>query len=391
MLLHAFLFVAFVGSGFALSPHSFLQAPSFSTMSSGLTKSQRKRHNQSKEWKQDVPTEDEADVIEEWLASRPLATIGGVGRRRPLHKVLKVRNLKEVRADQKRDGLFVLNHTKCNLYFFFDQAFTIQEYMQGVRMHPLTALCKDEPMKPTEEWKEELKHMVYHDHLSPHDFGMRTRLNFSCKGGYTKQGDGKAKPGERPMTHAWLEVTTKPRTPTVGWRHSQLVANMLCDICGYDFPYPNVFLDSHQGSAVGDSVSGASGSSRRFELTAPPPSPWPALPFAPSPWPAPPPLAPSPWPAPPLAPSFAVPPETATVDTVESLAVGSRDTEPAKLDTVEPLVPSPAPPLPYELAPQDDPAIYGDERWGLGGVDCPRPDGDEKHHEPDFFLLWIED
>ena len=87
---------------------------------------------------------------------------------------------------------------------------------------------------------------VPHDHLSPYDYGSRTRRNFSVLAGYTKNGDGK--PADRgrnsgkQMAHFHMEITNGCRLEEDGGNFNmQLVANMLCEICGFDLPYPEIF------------------------------------------------------------------------------------------------------------------------------------------------------
>ena len=46
------------------------------------------------------------------------------------------------------------------------------------------------------------------------------------------------------MTHAWMKITNGRCGPDDGGTHNlQLVANMLCEIVGFEPPYPHVFED----------------------------------------------------------------------------------------------------------------------------------------------------
>ena len=155
------------------------------------------------------------------------------------------------------------------------------------------------------------------------------------------------------MTHAWLEAASSGPTKEVVRNHLQLIGNMLCGICDFDFPYPDIFRDEgfvldpgidYQGSAIGDSRAtqeagssyqgpaigdsratqeagssgGASGSSRRLEFNMFAGAPGLELPVEVS------------------QPSDSF--QAEEVEAQSSLAVGSRDPEPANEDTVESLL-----------------------------------------------------
>ena len=46
------------------------------------------------------------------------------------------------------------------------------------------------------------------------------------------------------MAHAWMKITSGRWHPDDGGTHNlELVANMLCEIVGFEFPYPHVFED----------------------------------------------------------------------------------------------------------------------------------------------------
>ena len=139
-------------------------------MSSGLTKTKRKRLNKNKEWKKEVEAEDQTDVIEKWVET--VRANGGwrVGRWRPLREVKNFNNLKEVRRYGKQESLVAIFGRKVNLYFFLQEGFATKEYCERVESHPLTATFA---LKPVEEWNVGLGRMISHDHLSPHDFESR--------------------------------------------------------------------------------------------------------------------------------------------------------------------------------------------------------------------------
>ena len=127
---------------FVMICHSFLddfsQLLCCIDMSSGL-----KRQRQLKASEEETVRAE--DPIEKWVET--VRANGGwkVGRWRPLHNL---NNLKEVRCDRKQDGFLAIDGRKINLYFFFQPTFTIREYVEGVRSHPLTAIYEAEPLKP---------------------------------------------------------------------------------------------------------------------------------------------------------------------------------------------------------------------------------------------------
>ena len=103
------------------------------------TKSQRRKENAAKLWKQPVDTEDEADVLEDW--ARLVRKEGGwqVGRWRPLSNIIYARNLAEVKNHQKSEGLLVRNDYKWNLYLYYKSEFTHEEFFWQYQIAP--AIC----------------------------------------------------------------------------------------------------------------------------------------------------------------------------------------------------------------------------------------------------------
>ena len=134
------------------------------------------RRKNDKDWQKDVPTEDEKDILEEWVCFRQWEKDGCW---RPLSDIQSVPKIRDVHA--KRDGLLVLTaEKKWNLYFSKDASFSFEEFRDGIGEHPLTALGRTETAK-----------MDTYDHLSHSYYGFRCRRNFSVRAGYTQHGDVK--------------------------------------------------------------------------------------------------------------------------------------------------------------------------------------------------------
>ena len=59
------------------------------------------------------------------------------------------------------------------------------------------------------------------------------------------------------MTHAWMKMTSGQFLQKDG---IQMIGNWLCECCGYQLPYPEVFAQRHvdlqerNASAVGDTI-----------------------------------------------------------------------------------------------------------------------------------------
>lgn len=60
----------------------------------------------------------------------------------------------------------------------------IDDFVEAIANHPLFAIGCKEPLKTTSH--NQGGRMIHHDHLSPYDYGFRTRRNFSVLAGYTK-------------------------------------------------------------------------------------------------------------------------------------------------------------------------------------------------------------
>ena len=85
-----------------------------------LSKHQRRKQNEAKEWKQEVDTAPEPDILREWAES--LTKKGWrIGRwRRTIQGRRGVQLEKEFQQDEKKPGTLLLVGKKWNLYFFKD-------------------------------------------------------------------------------------------------------------------------------------------------------------------------------------------------------------------------------------------------------------------------------
>ena len=44
------------------------------------------------------------------------------------------------------------------------------------------------------------------------------------------------------MTHAWVKILGSPWLFEY-WSNRRIAANLLCELCGFDFPYPHLFVE----------------------------------------------------------------------------------------------------------------------------------------------------
>ena len=93
---------------------------------------------------------------------------------------------------------------------------------------------------------------VRHDHLSTTDYSARTRCNFSLTMGHTKNGDGAPERDGRQMTHAWMKILGN-EIISGDLENLQIVANLLCELVGFDFPYP-IFSQTRPEDSLGGSA-----------------------------------------------------------------------------------------------------------------------------------------
>ena len=94
--------------------------------------------------------------------------------------------------------------------------------------------------KVKEEGHWEGGNWIRHDHLSATDFSVRTRCNLSLTMGHTKNGDGAPEKDGRQMSHAWMMLLGND-TVAENWENLQIVANLLCELASFDYPYPHFF------------------------------------------------------------------------------------------------------------------------------------------------------
>ena len=218
--------------------------------------SQRKRNNKSKIWKQDVPCDDSELVLEDW-AKHLQAQHWHPGKWQPVH-IFYRKKMNQFKREDKYPGALLQIPNTWNLYFYKGDK-TIRDYVSAIEKHPLKAVGEKEPDKDLGFYNG--PKWCWHDHLSPYDYGFRSRRNFSVLAGYTKKGDRKPVCGKQ-MTHFHMGITSGCKNEDDGgnW-NMQLVANMMCEICGFDLPFPEIFYDEDllqppqpnlDHSAVGD-------------------------------------------------------------------------------------------------------------------------------------------
>ena len=131
----------------------------------------------------------------------------------------------------KKTGLLVLKGKKWDLYFYLDQPgypFDIDIMNHRLWEHPFVDNIELDPEKPKG------------GHLSTRNVGVRTKNNVAQLGGYSKHNDSLDHVGQ--MTHAWLQITKGLAAADFGgWRNQLLTANLLCEVCGFKFPFPELF------------------------------------------------------------------------------------------------------------------------------------------------------
>ena len=216
-----------------------------------------------RQYKADVPVANEQQIMEEW--ANHLLSLPGVGDRigrcRPLQAVL----WHPQERWKKREGLLVLNENQWEFYFYQNVNFDHEVLAAKLMVHPFVNNCKFEPVKSKGEDKL-CKGGVYrwcpNDHLSEKDIGLRTTNNVGCLCGYSYHGDGGPVAGKQ-MTHAWAKIT-KGRSGELdgGKQNLEMLGNLLCEVCGFTFPFMGQFTmegqlkNWHQPvfltSAVGD-------------------------------------------------------------------------------------------------------------------------------------------
>ena len=88
----------------------------------------------------------------------------------------------------------------------------------------MLSYIQSKPTKPDGQWEntKTTGNLKFYpdDHLSGRDIGMRTSMNFSCQGGYTKNKDGKPLKNVLQMTHAWIEITDGRRDYATGGKQN---------------------------------------------------------------------------------------------------------------------------------------------------------------------------
>jgi hypothetical protein len=231
-----------------------------------ISKSQHNKQNALNEWTQDVTTDDESDVdiLEEWAMSirHTQSAIGDptgksaigdstVGTLRPVVEIKTVFHTDKARP-QKKEGLLVCSSNQWHLYFYVSPGFTHETMFRRIAKHPLAILGRNTPVK--EDWHAINGPKTVHDEVwSPHGYSFSSAGNFSVRAGYSKNGDGKPDQMGRQMSHAWMTLSHGPWCSEKGGKHNiQLIANMLCEIAGFEFPYKYVFEEPNSSVPMAD-------------------------------------------------------------------------------------------------------------------------------------------
>ena len=215
------------------------------------------------EYKQPVAACGEQQIMREW--SRHLRTRPGdkIGHWRPLLPVL----WDPVKGSWTRqEGLLVKNDIQLDLYFHKRPGFNHEVLFDKLVDHPFVDNCAYEKEKSTggvKQVKGGKWQMCYNDHLSPKNIGVRTTNNVATIFGYSKNDDGPPTAEGKQMTHCWAMITHGRKGQTDGGQQNyEMLANLLCELCGFTFPFRGQFtnagqlLNWHQPvfltSAVGD-------------------------------------------------------------------------------------------------------------------------------------------
>ena len=140
--------------------------------------------------------------------------------------------------------------------------------------HPYVNDCNFE--KEKSKWENKLSAVgdvwkwCANDHLSPKDMGVRTNNNVATLFGYSKNGDGPPTAEGKQMKHAWAKITHGRTCELDGGDDDfKMLANLLCEICGFTFPFTGQFTQACQfenwqqpeylTSAVGNILQSANG------------------------------------------------------------------------------------------------------------------------------------
>jgi hypothetical protein len=227
-----------------------------------LSKSQRNKQSALNVRKHGVTTDDDVDLLVEWAMSwrQKRSAIGDplfklaigdstVGTLRPVVEIKMVLHINEVRS-MKKEGLLVNAGSQWHLYFYESPGFTHDIMFRRIAEHPMTAPGPIQDVKDV--WSiVNSSDRVHHDHLSPHDLFFQHRCNFSVQAGYSQKDDGEPDEMGRQMSHAWMTLSSgRWRSANDGGQWNMLcenahfiIANTLCEIAGFEFPYPHVFED----------------------------------------------------------------------------------------------------------------------------------------------------
>ena len=201
-----------------------------------------RKHKEKLEWIGHLSDADEVDIdntIEDWAAH--IRGKGGwePGRWRKTTTLSSPQIQLTAKDPRKKTGVLHLRERRhWSLYYYKGDGPTIETLVESVEKHPLFGIGKWEKKKEEGHW--EGGKWIWHDHLSTTDYSVRTRCNFSLTMGHTKNGDGAPERDGRQMTHAWMKILGR-EIISGDSENLQIVANLLCELVGFDFPYPNFF------------------------------------------------------------------------------------------------------------------------------------------------------
>ena len=210
------------------------------------SKSQRKRENSRKAWKQPLAPDDELDdytMLGSW-ANHLQRKLDDVSRcSQPCEDVQIVEREADIKNAQKKHGAFYRCCNKLNLYLLLNarNGLTIDAIIGELEEHPFLAVGVKEPIKIKEHFERSGK-LVKHDHLSAYDYGWRTTANFSVLTGYSKHTDGQTEDGHQ-ISHFWMKITSGLYDTRNGERNMNYLANLMCEIARFDLPYPEIFWE----------------------------------------------------------------------------------------------------------------------------------------------------
>ena len=225
-----------------------------------MKKHRSKKHLEKLQWIGDLSDADEEGIentMEDWAAH--IRAKGGweAGRWRQTTVSYAESDLSAQDVRKKTGGALHLQASQWNLFYYKGEGPTIEELVESFKRHPLFGVGRWEEVKEEGHWDMDRGGIwVVHDHLSTTNYSARTRCNFSLTMGHTKNRDGAPEKDGRQMSHAWMKLLGND-TVAGDWGNLQIVANLLCELAGFDYPYP-IFSRSWPEHSLGSSAFFAS-------------------------------------------------------------------------------------------------------------------------------------